>query len=55
MQKLTKEQKEWLEKHILAMLNKTIEHCYTEDDEEGERLNKELMELWTEFYSNCEL
>lgn len=54
MQKLTKEQEEWLEKNIIAMLTKTIAHCYAKDEEEGEKLNKEIRELWTEFYNNCE-
>lgn len=54
MQKLTKEQKEWLEKLILAMLNKTIAHCYAKDKEEDERLNKEIRELWTAIYNNSE-
>ena len=55
MQKLTKEQMEWLEKIIQAILSKTIAHCYAKDDEEGEKINKETIKLWYEFYSNCEL
>lgn len=54
MQKFTKEQREWLEQHILVMLNRTIEHCYAKDKEEDKRFNKEITELWSEFYSNCE-
>lgn len=55
MQKLIKEQREWVAELIQAMLSKTIDHCYAKDEEEGEKINKELKRLWNEFYSNCEL